>query len=206
MKWLPLLALAAALAACSTPSARPTARQLSSADYTTLYLGADGNVVSRQTKAGKPQGGGYWKGEGVSGAPSIVIDLGAQEAYFYKGGKVVGMSPISSGREGYRTPTGRFSVQQKDRDHLSTLYGNYVDDSGNVVMKNIGIVEDRRPAGTHFRGAPMPYYMRIYNGVGLHAGYLPGIPDSHGCIRMPEHMAEIFYNNVSVGTPVTVTH
>ena len=52
-----------------------------------------------------------------------------QKAFFYKAGKLVGMSPISSGREGYRTPTGRFSIIQKDRNHLSTLYGDYVDSS-----------------------------------------------------------------------------
>ena len=49
------------------------------------------------------------------------------------------MSPISSGREGYRTPTGRFSIIQKERDHLSTLYGDYVDSSGNVVVRNVGV-------------------------------------------------------------------
>lgn len=206
MKWLPLLAFTVLLAACSTQTTRPTAAQLNSDAYTTLYLGANGGVVSKQTKAGKPQSTGYWRGDGVEGAASITIDLGHQEAYFYKGGKLVGMSPISSGREGYRTPTGRFSIIQKNKNHRSNLYGDYVDAGGAVVMKGIGVIEDPRPAGTSFRGAPMPYFMRIVNGVGLHAGYLPGMPDSHGCIRMPENMAEIFFANVSLGTPVTVTH
>ena len=52
----------------------------------------------------------------------------------------------------------------------------------------------------------MPYFMRIVGGIGMHAGYLPGYPASHGCIRMPEFMAENFFNSVSVGTPVTITH
>jgi lipoprotein-anchoring transpeptidase ErfK/SrfK len=142
----------------------------------------------------------------VSGAPSIVIDLGRQEALFYKSGQLVGESPISSGREGYNTPTGRFSIIQKDRNHLSTLYGDYVDAAGNVVVKNVGVVEDPRPPGTYFRGAPMPYFMRIHDGVGMHAGYLPGVPDSHGCIRMPLRMAEIFFAHAPSGTPVRVTH
>jgi lipoprotein-anchoring transpeptidase ErfK/SrfK len=167
-------------------------------------LGADGVVVTKQTQVGRPPEEGYWRAEQVSGAPSIAIDLGNQKAYFYKAGQVVGMSPISSGREGYRTPTGRFSILEKDRDHLSTLYGDYVDSSGNVVVQNVGIEEDPKPAGTFFRGAPMPYFMRISDGVGMHAGYLPGVPDSHGCIRMPLRMAQIFYANAPSGTPVTV--
>jgi lipoprotein-anchoring transpeptidase ErfK/SrfK len=52
----------------------------------------------------------------------------------------------------------------------------------------------------------MPYFMRIVGGIGMHAGYLPGYPASHGCIRMPEFMAENFFRSVSVGTPVTITH
>ncbi len=196
------------LSACSTktPTVRPTAQQLKLESYATRYLGDNNRVVTRHTKAAKPQGGGYWKGEGVSGPASIVIDLGRQEARFYKGGELVGRSPISSGREGYRTPTGSFSIRQKNADHLSNLYGDYVDSAGNVVVKNIGIHEDRRPPGTSFQGAPMPYFMRITGGVGMHAGYLPGIPDSHGCIRMPMEMAEIFFANAPSGTPVQVTH
>ncbi len=194
------------LAACSTtPPPPPQARYLTDA-YATLYLGADGSVVTKQTPAAKPQEEGFWRGGDVSGAPSIVIDLGRQKAFFYKSGQIVGMSPISSGREGYRTPTGRFSIIQKEQDHLSSLYGDYVDSSGNVVVRNVGVMEDPKPPGTFFRGAPMPYFMRIYGGVGMHAGYLPGMPDSHGCIRMPRRMAEIFYANAPSGTPVSVTH
>ena len=200
------LLLIMGIAACSTtPPPPPQARYLTDA-YATLYLGADGSVVTKQTPAAKPQEEGFWRGGDMSGAPSIVIDLGRQKAFFYKSGQIAGMSPISSGREGYRTPTGRFSIIQKERDHLSTLYGDYVDSSGNVVVRNVGVMEDPRPPGTSFRGAPMPYFMRIHGGVGMHAGYLPGVPDSHGCIRMPRRMAEIFYANAPSGTPVSVTH
>lgn len=210
MKLVPYVCLFAAflLAACSSPapSTQRTAPRVRPDSYATLYLGANGQVVSKSTQAAKPQAEGYWNGNGVDGAPSIVIDTGSQEARFYKGGRLVGISPISSGREGYRTPTGSFSIIQKDKDHLSNLYGDYVDASGGVVAKNIGVVEDPRPPGTSFRGAPMPYYMRITGGVGMHAGYLPGVPDSHGCIRMPMEMAEIFYENAPAGTPVRITH
>lgn len=197
--------IAGFLAACSSTPSPPQARYLND-KYATLYLGADGVVVTKQTQAGRPQEEGYWRGDQVSGSPSIVIDLSGQKAYFYKAQQVVGMSPISSGREGYRTPTGRFSIIQKNRDHVSSLYGDYVDSLGNVVVQNVGIEEDPKPPGTFFRGAPMPYFMRIYSGIGMHAGYLPGVPDSHGCIRMPRRMAEIFFANAPPGTPVSVTH
>lgn len=204
---LSFFALAVALSACSsTPSRPPSVAELQSAEYETLYLGADGRVASSRTKAAKRQEQGFWQGDGMSGAPSILIDLGRQEAVFYKGGEVAGVSPISSGREGYATPTGNYSIIQKNRDHRSNLYGNYVDSMGNVVVKNIGVMEDPRPAGTHFEGASMPYFMRITGGVGMHAGYLPGVPDSHGCIRMPEEMAAIFFENAPSGTPVAVRH
>ncbi len=195
----------ALLAACSSTPPPPQARYLNDS-YATLYLGEEGVVVTKQTQAARPQEEGYWRGGDVSGAPAIVIDLGSQKAYFYKSGQVVGVSPISSGREGYRTPTGTFRILQKNRDHHSNLYGDYVDSQGNVVVKNVGIEEDPKPRGTYFRGAPMPYFMRIYSGVGMHAGYLPGVPDSHGCIRMPLRMAQLFYANAPSGTPVTVTH
>src|SRR4051812_43700991 len=148
----------------------------------------------------------YWDGDHVSGSPSIKISLGEQRAYFYKHGELVGVSVISTGREGYNTPTGSYRIQQKDADHKSSLYGDWVDGSGNVLKKDIERGKDPRPPGGVFDGAKMPNFMRITGGVGMHAGFLPGYPASHGCIRMPAFMAEAFFNNVSVGTPVTVTN
>ena len=147
----------------------------------------------------------YWDGDGATGSPSIKIRISEQKAYFYKGGKLVGISQLSTGREGTGTPTGTYKIIQKDKDHVSNLFGDYVDDAGNVVVPNVAANKDPKPPGTTFRGAPMPYFMRIVGGVGLHAGYLPGYPASHGCIRMPEFMAENFFNSVSAGTPVTVS-
>jgi lipoprotein-anchoring transpeptidase ErfK/SrfK len=148
----------------------------------------------------------YWDGDGVSGKPSIKIKLSEQRAYFYKGGQVVGVSQLSTGREGLTTPSGSFSIIQKDVTHVSTKYGDYVDSGNNVVVPNVDVEKDPKPPGTHFKGAPMPYFMRIVGGVGMHAGYLPGYPASHGCIRMPEFMAENFFKSVSTGTPVTISH
>jgi lipoprotein-anchoring transpeptidase ErfK/SrfK len=147
----------------------------------------------------------YWDGDGVPGKPSIKINLNEQRAYFYKGGQLVGISQLSTGREGLDTPTGEFKVISKDIGHASSRYGDYVDAQDNVVVPNIDNQKDPKPPGTHYKGAPMPYYMQIARGFGLHAGYLPGYPASHGCIRMPEFMAEDFFNSVEVGTPVTIT-
>jgi len=157
--------------------------------------------------AGPPQDTvSYWDGDSVSGKPSIKISLREQRAYFYKSGVLVGVSQLSTGREGLNTPSGRFSIIQKDVNHFSSLFGDYLDSAGNVVVPNIDVTKDPKPKGTHFRGTPMPYFMRIVSGTGLHAGYLPGYPASHGCIRMPEFMAENFFKSVSLGTPVTITH
>lgn len=146
----------------------------------------------------------YWDGEGVPGKPSVKIRLGEQRAYFYKGGQLVGISQLSTGREGLDTPVGQYKINQKDIGHASSRYGDYVDANDNVVVPNIDNEKDPKPPGTKFKGAPMPYFMRIVGGVGMHAGYLPGYPASHGCIRMPEFMAEDFFNNVEAGTPVKI--
>jgi hypothetical protein len=146
----------------------------------------------------------YWDGDGVMGHPRIKIDLENQRAYFYKGGKMVGVSVVSTGREGYDTPPGEFHVIQKDIDHASSLYGEYVDRSGQVIEQNVEIGKDPRPRGTVFRGASMPYFLRIQGGIGMHAGYLPGYPASHGCIRLPREMAVKFFEDAPVGTPVDI--
>ena len=131
-------------------------------------------------------------------------ELAEQEAYLYRGGHRTAESRISSGREGYRTPTGRFEVIRKDENHRSSIYGDYVDASGTVVNANVDIRRDSRPPHSHFVGAPMPYFLEFSPGYGLHQGYLPGVPASHGCIRMPYWKARQFYNVAYVGTPVVV--
>jgi lipoprotein-anchoring transpeptidase ErfK/SrfK len=139
-----------------------------------------------------------------SGRASIVVDLGAQEAYLYRGKHRTATSRISSGREGYRTPVGHFSVTRKDIDHRSSLYGSYVDDSGRLVKANVDTRKDSKPPHSHFAGAPMPFFLEFSPGYGLHQGYLPGEPASHGCIRMPYWKARQFYDAARVGTSVVV--
>ena len=173
----------------------------------TQYIGGGGGIYGGGEQAGPPRDTvSYWDGDHASGNPSIKISLGEQRAYFYKSGVLVGVSQLSTGREGLNTPTGNYKIIQKDKDHVSSLFGDYVDASGKVVKANVDIKKDPKPPGTHFQGTPMPYFMRIVSGTGLHAGYLPGYPASHGCIRMPEFMAEDFFRSVSVGTPVTITN
>lgn len=191
--------LLVALSGCASYDRRLTSSS-------TRYLTSDGQVETKPSNVGIADTVSYWDGDGVAGSPSITIDLGEQKAFFYKGGRLVGVSMISSGREGYSTPSGNFKIVQKNKDHVSNLYGDYVDSGGNVVVSNVGVKRDPKPPGASFRGAPMPYFMRIHGGVGMHAGFLPGFPASHGCIRMPERMAEIFFANVSQGTPVRVVN
>jgi lipoprotein-anchoring transpeptidase ErfK/SrfK len=193
---LPLLAAVTFfVAGCETDDPRFSAQ--------TQYLGGTHGAAPAN---GAPQDNiSYWDGDGVGGKPSVKITLREQRAYFYKGGLLVGISQLSTGREGLNTPHGRFSIIQKDVNHVSTLYGDYVDSAGTVVKPNVDVTKDPKPPGTHFKGAPMPYFMRIVSGIGMHAGYLPGFPASHGCIRMPEFMAENFFKSVSTGTPVTIT-
>jgi hypothetical protein len=146
----------------------------------------------------------HWDGEGMSGSPSVVIDLSDQKAYFYKGGKLAGVSALSTGDATHRTPTGNFKISEKDKWHKSNLYGDYVDGTGNVVKKDIDVTKDPMPPGTRFEGSKMTHFMRFNGGIGMHEGFLPGYPASHGCVRMPGHMAEIYFANVTPGTPVTV--
>jgi len=174
----------------------------------TLYLAEDGSIVAMQERTrSRFDNVSYWDGDGVSGAPSVVIRLSEQRAYFYKGDHLVGVSEISTGREGFDTPVGKFKVIQKSKDHVSSLYGDYVDKvTGEMILQNASRERDPMPKNARYEGAKMPYFLRIVGATGLHAGYLPGYPASHGCIRMPEFMAEAFFNNVSMGTPVEVVH
>ena len=139
-----------------------------------------------------------------SGQASIVVSLRAQEAYLYRGGHRTASSRISSGREGYRTPVGHFQVIRKDEGHRSSVYGDYVGDSGQVVKANVHSRRDSKPPHSHFVGTPMPYFVEFLPGYGLHQGYLPGVPASHGCIRMPYWKARQFYNAAQLGTLVVI--
>jgi lipoprotein-anchoring transpeptidase ErfK/SrfK len=148
---------------------------------------------------------GFWNDEGASGPARIVVHIGEQKAYFYRGKTLVGESTVSTGKSGFSTPPGSYSVLSKSPDHVSTIFGDYIDDYGNVVRSNIDARKDRRPPGTHFDGAEMPYAMFFRGGYAMHQGYVPPFAASHGCIRLPRGMASRFYENAPIGTPVKVT-
>jgi lipoprotein-anchoring transpeptidase ErfK/SrfK len=95
-------------------------------------------------------------------------------------------------------------VTQKDKDHVSSVFGDYIDDFGNVLKSNIDLRKDEMPKNGHFDGARMPYFLRFNGGYGMHAGYVPKFRASHGCIRLPERMARHFFENARDDTPVIV--
>jgi L,D-transpeptidase catalytic domain len=112
-----------------------------------------------------------------SGPVSIIVSISAQLLHVHRRGVRIGMSTVSSGKAGHDTPTGVFTVLEKDKDHVSNIY------------------ED----------AKMPFMERLtWSGIALHAGNLPGYPASHGCVRLPFKFAELLYGVTRVGTPVVV--
>ena len=145
-----------------------------------------------------------WNDTAAKGEPKIVVDVSKQRAYFFRGDVQVGETRCSTGKKGFGTQVGTFAVTQKDKNHLSNLYGTFVNEAGDVVKRDVDTSKMPVPDGCSFQGAKMPFYMRFTGGYGLHAGHVPNYPASHGCVRLPRVMAEHFYENVQVGTPVIV--
>ena len=111
------------------------------------------------------------------GAVAVVVSIPEQLAHVYRNGIRIGVSTCSTGKPGHETPTGVFTVLQKDKNHRSSTYNN----------------------------APMPNMNRLtWDGVALHAGQLPGYPASHGCVRLPLAFSEKLWTVTHVGTPVIV--
>lgn len=205
VKWLPLACLSAlSFTSCISNSYDPEVPYLAgntSAVGNRFGLGPSDRLTSSAMKQDTVS---YWDGDGVKGESSIVLNLTEQRAYFYKGKHLVGVSKVSSGTEGLETPTGTYKITQKDIDHQSNLFGDYVYPDGTIAKRDIAVGKDPKPPGSSFDGADMHYFMRFVNGIGLHVGYLPGYAASHGCVRMPAPMAKKFYHNVEKGTKVTV--
>ncbi len=171
--------------------------------YLAGYGPQNGLPVSKGTPRYQPEG--YWDGDGVTGPAKIRIVRSEQKAYFYKGSTLVGVTPISSGDSKHTTPAGHFRVTEKDIDHESSAYGVIKNRAtGETVNSNADFRKDRPGPGEVAVHAPMPYFLRFNNGIGMHTGFLPGYAASHGCVRMPGKMARKFYENAEVGTPVIV--
>ena len=144
-----------------------------------------------------------WVSLAAAAQTKVIINLSEQRAYLVEQGRVTLVSPIASGKPGWSTPTGNFSIFNKDIDHRSRSFGSVIDAYGRIVNSN-ATPNSRVPRGCHYRPAPMPYFMEFTSAVGMHAGYLPGYPASHGCVRMPRDFAAVFFERVHTGTPVTV--
>ena len=173
----------------------------------TQYLAGYGPQTGLPVSSGKPvyQPQGYWDGDGVGGPAKIRIVRAEQKAYFYKGGTLVGVTPISSGDHTHTTPSGRFRVTEKDIDHESSLYGVIKNRATEETVNSNADIRRHKPGpGEYFQHAPMPNFMRFNHGIGMHTGFLPGYAASHGCVRMPSSMAEKFFQHAQVGTPVIV--
>ncbi|GAB3729979.1 L,D-transpeptidase [Luteimonas pelagia] len=119
-----------------------------------------------------------WTPDVAPGGPvTIIVSLPEQRAHVYRNGVRIGVSTVSTGKEGHETPTGIYTILQKRREHYSNLYDN----------------------------APMPFMQRLtWTGIALHAGHLPGYPASHGCVRLPKAFAEQLFAVTAHGTVVVV--
>ncbi|NCT70131.1 MAG: L,D-transpeptidase [Xanthomonadaceae bacterium] len=119
-----------------------------------------------------------WGGDSKAMGPmAVVVSLTEQRAYAYRNGLLVGVTTVSTGKPGHETPTGVFTILQKDKDHHSSKYNN----------------------------AAMPYQERLtWDGVALHAGGLPGYPESHGCVHLPSEFARLLFNSTTMGMVVVI--
>lgn len=148
---------------------------------------------------------GYWDmPSGLSGDHVIVVDTQLQQAKYYVGGRQVGMSTISSGKAGHGTPRGEFRILKKDKDHKSSTYGSIVDSKGRVLVQDYSAGQSI-PKGGIYKGAEMNFGLQLTrDGIWMHEGIVTAAPESHGCIRLPRKMAEIFFTHASVGTKVII--
>ena len=119
-----------------------------------------------------------WAPEIAPTGPVLVyVDLGRQRATVYRNGVRIGVSTISSGKEGHETPTGVFTILEKNKEHHSKTYDD----------------------------ASMPYQQRLtWMGVAMHAGNLPGFPASHGCVRLPMEFAKRLFEVTPMGGTVVI--
>lgn len=112
-----------------------------------------------------------------TGPLAIVVSLPDQRVYVYRNGVRIAVSTCSTGKKGHATPTGVFTILEKDKYHHSSTYNN----------------------------APMPNMNRLtWSGVALHAGNLPGYPASHGCVRLPLAFSDKLFGITRIGTPVII--
>ncbi|HEY7810551.1 MAG TPA: L,D-transpeptidase family protein [Allosphingosinicella sp.] len=119
-----------------------------------------------------------WRPErATAGAVELVVSIPLQRAYIYRGGTLIGVTTVSTGRKGHATPTGTFTILEKRQKHFSNRYNN----------------------------APMPFMQRLtWDGIALHAGHIPGHPASHGCVRLPLAFAKHLFGATQRGASVHI--
>src|SRR5438067_8076342 len=137
----------------------------------------EGARVSPETVTLKP-GEYVWEPERAPEGPLLIVaSITEQVAYVYRNGIRIARSSVSTGRPGHRTPTGVFTILEKEVHHTSSIY----------------------------KGAEMPYMERVtWGGIALHAGDLPGYPDSHGCIRLPLEFSKLLFGVTMKGATVII--
>lgn len=180
MKKLALLLAASGVCALAVPKVAAATESESyeaQATATDAAASAHEDMVEAFGKDSLKPGQYLWRNVPDGGQERIVVSLSDQIAYLYRGDALEAVASISTGRPGHDTPTGVFEVLNKEPMHHSNKYDN----------------------------APMPWMEQITSyGVALHAGYNPGHPDSHGCIRLPSGFAKKLYTITGIGTPVLV--
>lgn len=209
------LGTAAALALAQVPSdaaGRSTGRQQPKPSNKRLFIiNPDGTKtpLDGQTKRADVIAWPYeWHPERAPEGPvELDIVLNEQRIYVYRSGIQIGYSIVSTGREGYGTPPGDYKVLQKVKDHKSNQFGSFVDAATGRIVDSNASAGQAAPPGTVYKPAPMPYFQRLtWGGVGLHEGFLPGFPASHGCIRVHSDMAHRLFEVTSIGTRVRISY
>ena len=126
---------------------------------------------------GRPVPGFSGVGFDTAAPLTLAVSLAMQRLYVYRGSELIGVTTVSTGKPGKRTPAGDFTILQKRRHHRSNIYSN----------------------------APMPFMQRLtWTGIAIHAGHLPGFPASHGCIRVPMEFARSLFTMTTLGEAVSI--
>jgi L,D-transpeptidase-like protein len=136
---------------------------------------------------------------------SLEISLSEQRGLLLVRSAIAMDFPVATGKKSHPTPSGSFTIRAKEKNYFSNLYGKIYDAQNVVLVGDADSRTDSVPEGARFEGAIMPYWMRLTDsGVGLHVGYVPGRPASHGCIRLKRDAATEIFELVRVGTPVVI--
>ncbi|MEO7098641.1 MAG: L,D-transpeptidase [Luteolibacter sp.] len=131
----------------------------------------------------------------------VKVSLSKQRTYVMEGSEILLAMPVSIGAPGSTTPTGSFTIYNKEAKHRANTHGYAY--KGNSVVKTM---LSKKPSGYSFTGTPMPYWCEFKADYGFHTGWLKHTPCSHGCIRMHENLAPKFFNLVKIGTPVSIAY